>query len=216
MYITSDSNQRPLAYQASGLTATLLTHREDNGYVETRYIYILVANIFDSQYDALHDITLYYMSVTCHITWQVTRRITWLSKLYYMSFYMLFYMILHDITWLLNWLHGIYTYNYMFYYISHYMNNYMSLHDILHEITCHYMEFVLVPTSRMRLRCQDLRLAPRRRVHAGAGRSCRGLGVHSASPSNKQSLHSIMSSVFLTELEFPPRSSHKDSCPNTG
>ena len=71
-----DSNQRPLAYQTSGLTATLLVHREDIGNVETRYIYILVANIFDFQYDALHDITLYYMSVTCHITWQVTLRIT--------------------------------------------------------------------------------------------------------------------------------------------
>ena len=69
-----DSNQRPLAYQTSGLTATLLVHREDIGNVETRYMYILVANIF--QYDALHDITLYYMSVTCHITWQVTRKIT--------------------------------------------------------------------------------------------------------------------------------------------
>ena len=76
MYITSYSNQRPLAYHASGLTATLLAHREDNGSVETRNIYILVANIFDFQYDALHDITLYYMSVTCHITWQVTRKIT--------------------------------------------------------------------------------------------------------------------------------------------
>ena len=74
--ITPDSNQRPLAFQTSGLTATLLAHREDIGNVETRYIYILVANIFDFQYDALHDITLYYISVACHITWQVTRKIT--------------------------------------------------------------------------------------------------------------------------------------------
>ena len=64
-------------------------------------------------------------------------------------------------------------------YIVHYMNNYRILHDILHGITCHSMEFVLVPTSWTRLRRQDLRLTPRRRVHAGAGRRCRGLGVHS-------------------------------------
>ena len=64
-------------------------------------------------------------------------------------------------------------------YIVHYMNNYSILHDILHGITCHSMEFVLVPTSWTRLRRQDLRLTPRRRVHAGAGRRCRGLGVHS-------------------------------------
>ena len=80
---------------------------------------------------------------------------------------------------LLNLLHGIYTSGYMTGYIVHYMNNYKILHDIFHEITCHSMEFVLVPTSWTRLRRQDLRLAPRRRVHAGAARSCRGLRVHS-------------------------------------
>jgi hypothetical protein len=45
-------------------------------------------------------------------------------------------------------------------YIVHYMNNYRILHDILHGITCHSMEFVLVPTSWTRLRRQDLRLPP--------------------------------------------------------
>ena len=89
----------------------------------------------------------------------------------------------------------------MTYYIVHYMNNYKNLHDILHEITCHSMELVLVPTSWTRLRLQDLRLPPPQ-----------GVPTH-PSP---QSLHSIMSSTFLTELEFPPRSSHKDSTPNTG
>ena len=79
----------------------------------------------------------------------------------------------------MNLLHGIYTHSYMSNYIVHYMNNYRILHDILHGITWNYMEFVLVPTSWTRLRRQDLRLAPRRRVHAGAGRRCRGLGVHS-------------------------------------
>ena len=40
------------------------------------------------------------------------------------------------------------------------------------------------------------------------------LHVWSFHPSYKQSLHSIMSSVFLTELEFPPCASHKDSTQN--
>ena len=57
-------------------------------------------------------------------------------------------------------------------YIVHYMNNYRILQDILHGITCHSMEFVLVPTSWLRLRRQDLRLAPRRLMHAGAAWSC--------------------------------------------
>ena len=50
------------------------------------------------------------------------------------------------------------------------MNNYRILYDILHGITCHSIEFVLVPTSWTRLRRQDLRLTPSRRVHAGAAR----------------------------------------------
>ena len=120
------------------------------------------------------------MFVTLIITWQATLSITWSSKIYYMFFYIWLYMILHDITWLLHWLHGFYTSGYMTGYIAHYLNDYSHLHDILHGITCHSMEFVLVPTSWTRLRRrQDLRLTPRRRVHAGAGRRCRGLGVHS-------------------------------------
>ena len=42
--IHPDSNQRPPAYQTAGLTATLLAHRVDIGFVETRYIYIVIAN----------------------------------------------------------------------------------------------------------------------------------------------------------------------------
>ncbi len=70
-------------------------------------------------------------------------------------------------------------------YIAHNMNDYSILHDILHGITCHSMEFVLVPTGWTRLRRQDLRLPPRRRVHVGAARCCRGvgLGVHSGAGS---------------------------------
>ena len=63
-------------------------------------------------------------------------------------------------------LHGIYIYSYMTNYIVHYMNNYKILHDILHGITCHYMEIVLVPTSRTRLRRQDLRSCASRLVAA--------------------------------------------------
>ena len=42
------------------------------------------------------------------------------------------------------------------------------------------------------------------------------LAVCSFHPSNRQSLHSIISSVLLTALELPPLSSHVDSGPDTG
>ena len=42
------------------------------------------------------------------------------------------------------------------------------------------------------------------------------VAVCSFHPSNKQSLHSIISSVFLTDFELPPRSSHFESDPKDG
>ena len=42
------------------------------------------------------------------------------------------------------------------------------------------------------------------------------LAVCSFHPSNRQSLHSIINSVFLTAIELPPRSSHLASGPETG
>ncbi len=56
MCIMSDSNQRSLAYQTSGLTATLLAHREDIGYVETRYIYILLQTVWRGTFWLMSDV----------------------------------------------------------------------------------------------------------------------------------------------------------------
>ena len=52
-------------------------------------------------------------------------------------------------------------------------------------------------------------------VYPPSERGC-VVAVCSFHPSNKQSLHSIISSVFLTEIELPPRSSHLDSAPKDG